>query len=397
MNVLFLSKLASNNSINKLYETSGINVGFAIQKFNRLFAQGLRENGADIQILSALPVSRKIKKKLLWCSRREEEDGLSYEYLPFINVSVIRQLCIYVSTIIKVLKWALITKGEKVIICDVLDTSICSAALLVRRIIGVNSVGFVTDMPGMMVSSEKKEKRTWKSRLSTGVIKAYISSFDKYIFLTEAANDVINIKHRPYLIMEGFSDMSMMKCEKRKLNNERKVILYAGGLYARYGLDTLVKAILCLDPHYCEMRLYGSGTFVEELKNKYCFNNNIKYMGVAVNSEIIQAELEADLLVNPRPTHEEFTKYSFPSKNIEYMSTGTPLLTTKLPGMPEEYCDYVYLFEDETVEGFANTLKKILDLPVEELLEKGRRAKEFVLSQKNYIEQGKRIIKLLTN
>ena len=55
----------------------------------------------------------------------------------------------------------------------------------------------------------------------------------------------------------------------------------------------------------------------------------------------VAEELKATLLVNPRPTTEEFTIYSFPSKNMEYMASGTPLLTTKLPGMPEEYHQYV--------------------------------------------------------
>ena len=29
------------------------------------------------------------------------------------------------------------------------------------------------------------------------------------------------------------------------------------------------------------------------------------------------------------------------------MVSGTPVLTTKLPGMPKEYDDYVYIIEDE--------------------------------------------------
>ena len=32
------------------------------------------------------------------------------------------------------------------------------------------------------------------------------------------------------------------------------------------------------------------------------------------------------------------------------MVSGTPLLTTKLPGMPMEYWEYVYLFDNEKLE-----------------------------------------------
>ncbi|MGB9612869.1 MAG: glycosyltransferase, partial [Candidatus Margulisiibacteriota bacterium] len=121
----------------------------------------------------------------------------------------------------------------------------------------------------------------------------------------------------------------------------------------------------------------------------------IEFFGVISNRAVIEEEIKAILLVNPRPSSEEFTQYSFPSKNMEYMVSGTPLLTTKLPGMPEEYYDYVYLFEDESVEGMAKTLDRILKLPKEELHAKGAAAKEFVLREKNNVVQAKRIIEMI--
>jgi hypothetical protein len=42
-------------------------------------------------------------------------------------------------------------------------------------------------------------------------------------------------------------------------------------------------------------------------------------------------------------------KILFSSKNKEYMVSGTSTLTSNLPGMSEEYKQYVYLIEDETV------------------------------------------------
>lgn len=118
-------------------------------------------------------------------------------------------------------------------------------------------------------------------------------------------------------------------------------------------------------------------------------------MGVVPNQDVVMAELEASLLVNPRPTHEEFTKYSFPSKNIEYMSSGTPLLTTKLPGMPKEYYPYVFLIEDESTEGYANALADALSKTEEELYVCGMKSKKFVIGKKNSREQARRVIELI--
>ena len=98
------------------------------------------------------------------------------------------------------------------------------------------------------------------------------------------------------------------------------------------------------------------------------------------------------LLVNPRPTDGSFTRYSFPSKNLEYMASGTPLLTTKLPGMPAEYAAYVYFFKDESVEGMSATLKELLSKPAEELHQKGMTAKKYILDNKTEIEQARKIL-----
>ena len=142
------------------------------------------------------------------------------------------------------------------------------------------------------------------------------------------------------------------------------------------------------------MIIYGSGPFVKELKEDIKKDSRIEYRGVAPNDEVMKAEYAASVLVNPRPTKEDFTKYSFPSKNIEFMSTGRPLLTTKLPGMPVEYYPFVYLFESETLDGYKVTLKNVLEKGYDELEKKGKEAQQWVLENKNNVIQTKRIVEL---
>ena len=80
---------------------------------------------------------------------------------------------------------------------------------------------------------------------------------------------------------------------------------------------------------------------------------------------------------------------------MEYMASGTPVLTTKLPGMPEEYNDYVYLLEEETEEGVAEALRDILARPKEELHQKGLAAKKFVMEEKNNCVQAKKVLEMV--
>ena len=80
---------------------------------------------------------------------------------------------------------------------------------------------------------------------------------------------------------------------------------------------------------------------------------------------------------------------------MEYMASGTPVLTTNLPGMPEEYKQYVYLIEDESAEGIARAIKTTFDTVRSERDRKGHSAQEFVLNEKNNLFQSKRVLSML--
>ena len=118
----------------------------------------------------------------------------------------------------------------------------------------------------------------------------------------------------------------------------------------------------------------------------------MKYFGVKLIDEVIKAQIRATILINPRPTNQEFVKYSFPSKNMEYMVSGTPLLTTKLPGMPEEYYPYIYLLEDETPDGVARRLQDVLSISEVERNKKAEKARDYVLREKSSNVQAAKVL-----
>ena len=78
------------------------------------------------------------------------------------------------------------------------------------------------------------------------------------------------------------------------------------------------------------------------------------------------------------------------------MASGTPILTTKLPGMPKDYYDYIYTIDIETADGIAEKLTDILSKDVSELHKKGATAKDFVLTHKNNKVQARKVLELLS-
>jgi hypothetical protein len=65
----------------------------------------------------------------------------------------------------------------------------------------------------------------------------------------------------------------------------------------------------------------------------------------------------ADVLVNPRRNDAEYTKYSFPSKNVEYLLSGNPVVGYMLDGMGQAYRDFMYIVADDRPESLRDAIE----------------------------------------
>jgi len=398
MNILYVSSHCSPKVFAWLFRTLAVKPQQQAQKFHRLVTTGLAGQ-AEVRVtaLSRLPVSR-IHTKRVWISAPNEIDrGVHYIHLPHLNIplgAIFGAICALVATSMWCLKHR---NKQRVIICDVLNLAISSAARLAGVLFGVKTVAIVTDLPDQMrhyVSSPNAAGSG--NRFYPLLCNFMLTRHDAYVLLTQAMNSLVNLSGRPYLIMEGLVEAHHAQ---PAVNSQSKVseriVMYTGALHEKYGVKALLNSFAMLPDKTAQLWLCGAGDLDSEIREWARVDPRIRYLGVIPNDEVVALQRTVTLLVNPRPSDEEFTKYSFPSKTIEYMASGTPVLTTPLPGMPKEYYEYVYLFEDESIEGMAKTLEHVLSLPKEVLHVKGAAAKEFVLREKNNIVQAKRIVEMI--
>jgi glycosyltransferase involved in cell wall biosynthesis len=401
MDVLYVSGVCSNKKFDELFRESKIKPQQQAQKFHSLLCNGLKEQVRSICVMTALPINRSITQKL-WFSKSVEKIGnILHIYLPFINIPIIRNLFIFISGFFTCLAWAFNKRAhEKVIICDILSLSNTAPTLLVAKLFGIKIMAIVTDLPNYLDLGIGSKNTRHSKRIIPYIYRKFcnylINKYDYYVLLTEQMNRLINPHKKPYVVIEGFVDHQMknMNIEEKEKYQE-KVIVYAGGLYERNGVKKLLDAFIGLSDPHARLWLFGSGELVSVIKGYERIDNRIKYFGVVPNQKVVEHEMKATLLVNPRPSNKDFTKYSFPSKNMEYMVSGTPVLTTALPGMPDEYYNYVYIIDDESVEGLTLKLRDVLNKDRKELYLKGLNAKKFVLDKKNNVIQAKKIISLL--
>ena len=74
------------------------------------------------------------------------------------------------------------------------------------------------------------------------------------------------------------------------------------------------------------------------------------------------------------------------------MASGTPVLTTRLPGMPEDHKPHVYFIEQEDADGIKDALQKVLSQDAQTLHNFGVEAKEFVLKEKHNVAQAAKVL-----
>lgn len=386
MNILYICSSCSREKYYEYVEKQGMRVSQQAQKYNNLLAEGFAQNGETVTVLSSRPINRNLYKKI-WFKGESEQDknGVKFFYLPFVNLPLFRSLFLFFGMFFKIV----FAKGKNEAVCDTLNIVSAAATVLACKIRGFHTVGIVTDVP---CHRPTQGKTSMHEHINLRIMKM----FSSYLLLTEQMNEIVNPKHNPYIVLEGHADEKMSAVENRLENKyDKTVCMYAGTLRRIYGIEYLVNGFIAADIPNSELHIFGNGDYVEQLKKLSEKYSSVIYRGIVSNDEVVKEELKATLLINPRPTHEEYTKYSFPSKNMEYMASGTPVLTTKLPGMPKEYVPYVYLIEEENENGMEKALREVLSLSRQALHEKGSEAKAFILKEKNNRVQAKKVIDAL--
>jgi glycosyltransferase involved in cell wall biosynthesis len=250
----------------------------------------------------------------------------------------------------------------------------------------------VPDLPQFMSSSNNIIYRIFKY-IDSKLHRIYFKNIDSFVFLTDYMAEKLAINNKPWVRIEGIFDQSENKkiVEKEKL----KTILYTGTLARIYGIMNLFDAFSAISNPEYRLWICGEGECRKEIKKIAMSDLRIKYWGQLPYSEILTLQKKATVLVNPRTGEGEYTKYSFPSKTMEYMASGTPCIVYGLQGIPREYLEYCFVIDNKDPDGLKNTIISVCEMNQSELNDFGNNAKSFILSKKNPIYQVKKIKELL--
>lgn len=367
---------------------------------------GFEENlGKPINVLNSKYIGSypfRYKKIIIPTYKFSSLSGNSkYTNVGFLNLSVMKSISKLISLKPFINKWIKNKSASKKIIIAYAMTGVFVQLLKYSKLIDKNVITclIIPDLPKYMNLSGQKNivYRLLKS-LEIKLIEKNMKYIDCYVVLTSHMIEALSID-KPFVVVEGMSPslLDFEPAKKSPFTENLKTVLYTGGLNKEYGVLNLVREFKLLKNRNYRLILCGSGNDENMIKELCKEDDRIIFKGYLKRNEILSLQKEATVLINPRDDTSEFTKYSFPSKLLEYMSSGRPVISYMLAGIPNEYRDFLYLIDENIENPIFNTLEKVLKMDENELSLMGEKSRNFVVVDKNRNQQCKKIIMMLNN
>lgn len=384
MNVLWISSLAwlkdgvYRQKVNGPGAVSG-------SLFQQSIIEGLDKNKIKIDILCDYPSSDKIVKGFKWSHNNLSCDKtITSVNIPVLSL-IIKTICMMIN-IFNVKK----TKKYDIAIGYLMHTPYLISLWLAKKINkNLKTVLICPDLPEYMdMSLKTKPIKSVLKKVDKWIINQTVKDIDSFVLFSEAMREKIEINDKPVIVIEGVYSSNNLDLTE---TNKKKAIMHAGTLHKNIGIENIIEAFKLIEDRELELWIFGDGELNSFIENSCEVDKRIKFYGFVSREKLFEYEKQAMLLVNARNPEDEYTKYSFPSKTFEYMVSGTPFLTTKLEGIPKEYYEYLYTIDDNTPITIANSIEGILKLNREINDELGKRAREFIINEKNKKSQSEKL------
>lgn len=344
------------------------------------------ENIYSIEPLPALPRGTKFFGTTgTFCTRA----GLSVTMLPFINVHPLKWVTSGLAVFATIAAWSWRNRRRpRAVQCLNLTMPPGLFVWVAARLTGSRAVVWVLDVfePGTLVPD------TWFRRLDFALLRWLLPRFDGIMVVSQAIADDFAPSRRVCRIEGGvFPELllSPRASVDRRPTDVFRIVL-SGSLESYNGVHIALSALELLPPGY-ELVVAGAGSLSERVRAAAAANPRLIFTGFLDFDRLLALYASSDLLLNLRLTRSLDTKYFFPSKLMELLASGTPVLSTCTGHVRDVYGHVLYLLEDETPAALASKVMTIAAEPREARQSLGAHAREFTLREKSWARQGQHL------
>lgn len=360
----------------------------AAYKLESRFAAAMECGGGEVVRISSAAVSTYPHNKTIYFPALRFHDN-NWCVIPLLNLPGLKMFSRLVGSTLGVFRVG--RKGVDALCVYSAHSPNLIAAYIGSKVLGVPFFVYMPDLPLLMGLGKKRSSfGALLKRLDSWVIDCIVSASSGIFAITDhMVKDSPAWCNKPYTVIEGIAGDAQ---EYAAPPGERlNVVFYAGGVNESYGIRHLVEGFLKSGLQH-ELWICGRGDLEGYLKDVAEENPRVKYLGFLAPSEVSKIQERSALLVMARDPQEKYTRYSFPSKLLEYMASGVPVLTTRLDGVPEEYYEFLNIIDYFSIDGICEALEKFSQADQEDLLRKAVHAKEWVQSSKSCFAFGGKII-----
>jgi glycosyltransferase involved in cell wall biosynthesis len=364
------------------------------QMFQASLVRGLIDAGLPVTtVLSVEPVAAFPRQRRLLGRRglRQVPQRLRVRLVPFINVQPLKALSAGLSVAWHIIKWAWRHRRRRRIVHLFNMTMppgafVWLAARLAQCHLSVSALDVWK--PGALVPD------TWRWRLDFLLQRTLLPRFDGHMVVSRAIADDLIPGRRVCLLEGGIDETQFQVARAERSDRDRFRMVLSGSLADFNGVDLMLAAMDHLPPDI-ELVVAGTGPLAGRVTDRAARDPRVRYAGFLSFAEVLALYRNADLLLNIRLTQAIDTRYFFPSKLMELLASGTPVLSTCTGQVEADYGHALFLLRDETPEALADAIRAIRTLPPAHRAQVGREAHAFMLREKTWTRQGQRLTKYL--
>ena len=396
MKVLFLGGVFDDSHNKEIISKTRTYVEYAANNFQKKIIYGLRSLNIPLEVVSipflgAYPTA--YSDMYFSGFQNMNDDNSGYKYYAFNNIYGYRNISRFRAAKRGLRDFISVDDEKKLIIVYTPHTPFIQAANWAKRKDPrIKICMVVPDLPQYMDLSESLSPiYKFLKSIDLKQFAKENKTVDSYILLTEQMADALNVGDRPYRVVEGIYEAT------NGVSNKRvgiKTIVYTGKLNLAFGATNLVKAFHSIQNANIRLVICGSGEAKNEIAQIAAKDSRIDFKGQVTSDEARKCILDGDILVNPRPNDSIYTKYSFPSKIIDYLATGNPVIAFELAGMPKIYKDFIYYIPENNIESIAKTIQRVINADPKEIQVRTNKALQYINYKLSREEVAKSIINL---
>lgn len=402
MNIALLFGLFSEEILEEVSTNSKGGVQYAANALQQAIVQGFLDNGVGTRVkLLNLPFVgtypknyRLFKSSSFDFSITGTNGSIQGQNLGFCHLVGWQLISRYLHAKRALLKWAETTPGKKVVISYNIHTPFLKAAVAVKKDFpDIHICQIAPDLAEYMATD--KGLYAMLRRVNCGLQRRLFRHVDSYVLLSKYMADRLPVGDKPWAVVEGIyrnidDDVSVNK----EIN---KTILYTGSLDYRNGILDLLNAFNQINDNAYRLWLRGNASplMMNEIRKRQKNDSRIIYFKPMSRLELYRLQKRATILINPIRPSQKHTKYFFPSKTMEYMASGTPVVMYKLDCLPEEYHDFIFFIKDESIQSLKDKILEVCNINQEEINDFVEKSNKFILSEKNPKKQCKKILDLI--